>query len=233
MKLAAMIKPIIANLIFVRLTFLFLLAAIPGYSHTLDGPNLSAAPNTSHSVSSSKTEEDRSNAPSAAATCLSWTHLAKVPTGGFFQGAATSDGKFAYVAGGFSTSGATNYFNRFDPVNGAWTSLATMPAGSTYPSAVYSPINHKVYVFGGVINMASVTNTRVYDIVTNQWSAGTAMPAPRDSMAATYYNGRIYLVGGKVGATANRSFGNTILWLTIGTRHGLPFHNQSLTLASG
>ena len=72
-----------------------------------------------------------------------------------------------------------------------------MPAGSTYPSAVYSPINHKVYVFGGVINMVSVTNTRVYDIATNQWSAGAAMPAPRDSMAAGYYNGRIYLVGGK------------------------------------
>ena len=40
--------------------------------------------------------------------------------------------------------------------------------------------------------------TRIYDIATNTWTMGAAMPAPRSQMASGYNpaNGRIYLNGG-------------------------------------
>jgi N-acetylneuraminic acid mutarotase len=182
------------------------LMALLAQAQSLNGAKLSPSSNTSRFTDSANTEAKSVSSVEAASTCLSWTHLAKVPTGGFYGGTATSDGTFAYVGGGLGSGGASSYFNRFDPVKGLWASLAGMPDNNSYASAVYSPINHKVYVFGGVINMVGLNNTRIYNIATNQWSAGTAMPAPRDSMAAGYYNGRIYLVGGFVGTTAQSQF---------------------------
>ena len=78
-------------------------------------------------------------------------------------------------------------------------------------SAVYSPINNKVYVFGGrsSFDTTAVSGaTRVYDVATNSWSSGAGMPAPRYQMAAGYYNGKIYLAGG----TSTNNSAQTNLW---------------------
>ena len=65
-------------------------------------------------------------------------------------------------------------------------------------SAVYSPINNKIYVFGGGDAVSGVTSnvTRIYDIGTNTWTTGAVMPAVRGFMASGYHNGKIYLVAG-------------------------------------
>ena len=94
-----------------------------------------------------------------------------------------------------------NVFNRYDPIANTWTPLASLPDNSSsMASAVYSPINNKVYVFGGEeANAATNTNaTRIYDIATNTWSAGTPMPDVRSFMASGYNtaNNKIYLVSG-------------------------------------
>ena len=73
-----------------------------------------------------------------------------------------------------------------------------MPDAVSNASAVYSPINNKVYVFGGGdVTAATVSNaTRIYDVAAGTWSAGTNMPDVRAFMAKGYFNGKIYLVGG-------------------------------------
>ena len=80
-------------------------------------------------------------------------------------------------------------------------------AGSSIPipfaaaTAIYSPINKKLYVFGGAHGQTAATSvsfadTRIYDPATNSWSSGAPMPEARLLMAAGYWNGKIYLVGG-------------------------------------
>ena len=73
-----------------------------------------------------------------------------------------------------------------------------MPDAVELASAVYSPINNKIFVFGGLQEPAQVTTnfTRIYDIAGNTWSAGANMPGVRTLMASGYYNGKIYLVAG-------------------------------------
>ena len=65
-------------------------------------------------------------------------------------------------------------------------------------SAVYSPINNKVYVFGGEDGNTGVNYnlTQIYDVVLGTWSMGAPMPDVRSFMASGYYNGKIYLVAG-------------------------------------
>ena len=97
-----------------------------------------------------------------------------------------------------SLSSDTNDFRRYDLGSNAWTTLAPLPDIIDNASAVYSPINNKVYVFGGGNATTGVVSnaTRIYDIATGTWSAGLNMPDVRSFMAEGYFNGKIYLVGG-------------------------------------
>jgi N-acetylneuraminic acid mutarotase len=132
-------------------------------------------------------------------TCSAWLVRTPFPAPWAYGVAATSDGTYAYVAGGYSydIDMTLNVFRRFDPVSNTWTVLAPMPDAVFTASAVYSPINNKVYVFGGEgpFNVVSRA-TRIYDIASNTWSLGTFMPDRRSQMASGYYNGKIYLIGG-------------------------------------
>jgi hypothetical protein len=135
----------------------------------------------------------------ALSECGAWQERASIPPLAAYGVAATSDGTYAYAAGGYSydTDTTLNVFRRFDPVSNTWTTLAPMPDAVFTASAVYSPINNKVYVFGGEGpgNESSRAN-RIYDIASNSWSLGTFMPEGRVQMASGYYNGKIYLIGG-------------------------------------
>jgi len=157
--------------------------------------------------------EDRTQG-TGGATCGAWQVRTPFGPPTSYGGAGTSDGTYAYVAGGYSFDAGTdqNIFQRFDPVANAWTVLAPMPDAVTMASAVYSPVNNKVYVFGGEnITGGTVSNaTRIYDIPTNTWSAGANMPDIRAFMASGYYNGKIYLIAGY--NTPNVTSAQTQVW---------------------
>ena len=124
-----------------------------------------------------------------------------MPVSATYGGAATSDGVSAYVAGGFAegifgSGNPVNLFARYNPPTNTWTVLAPLPEVNEYASAVYSPINGKIYLFGGQNNSTVIGRTRIYDIASNSWSDGADMPAPRYAMASGYHNGKIYLIGG-------------------------------------
>ena len=152
--------------------------------------------------------------PSATPTCTaggtpgSWTQAAPVAIdhyGGFMD----SDGTFAYEGGGYSEDNI-NQFGKFNPATNTWMPLAPVPdLSNAGVSGVYAPNVNKLFVFGGErVSSATVVNTtRIYDIATNMWSTGAAMPDVRAFMGSGYFNGKIYLVGGYTTGNVDPSFG--------------------------
>ncbi len=138
---------------------------------------------------------------SACSVCdsalASWQVVDPLPYPPVSSPAVASDGLYAYAVGGLSnqTLGPTDRFARFLPPSGLWEILQPVPDAHGASAAVYSPINNKLYVFGGIgASFNALAATRIYDGVS--WSTGAVMPAPRFSMGAGYYGGRICLAGG-------------------------------------
>ena len=76
--------------------------------------------------------------------------------------ATTSNGTYAYAAGGYSFTAPsyTNALYRFDPVANTWSTLAPMTDAITMASAVYYPTTNKIYVFGGWDGVGTVRDRR-------------------------------------------------------------------------
>ncbi len=137
--------------------------------------------------------------------------------------AVASDGNYVYSAGGVYTG--TIYLNklaRYDPTAGNWTYLASVPISVAYASAVYAPINNKLYLFGGHILNGSTNSTNIYDIASNSWSSGAPMPRAQDSMAAGYYNGSVYLAGGGGAGIYSQTWAYNVAANTWTTRTSAP-----------
>jgi len=122
-----------------------------------------------------------------------------------------SDGSSAYEGGGYSftASGNIAQFSRYNPVANTWTALAPVPdLNNAMASMLYAPTNNKIYMFGGenVGTTTVVNTTRIYDIATNTWSTGAAMPDVRAFMASGYYNGKMYLIGGYTTGSVTPAF---------------------------
>lgn len=100
----------------------------------------------------------------------------------------------------------------YDPVKDSWRALAPMP--TKRGAAVAAEINGKLYVIGGAstapgakenyINQTTRQNVlgtvEEYDPQANTWRERTAMPTPRNHMGVGAVNGKIYVIGGRVGA---------------------------------
>ena len=136
-----------------------------------------------------------------------------------------------YVFGGFTAgtvdglSAWTPIDNAFeyDPVNDSWKALAPMPVKRG--AAVAATIGNKMYVVGGVTTAPGATNPAIrpntpqrvlatvqeYDPETNSWRERATMPTPRNHTAAGVVNGKIYVIGGRIGAAfiaASSDLGN-------------------------
>jgi N-acetylneuraminic acid mutarotase len=98
-----------------------------------------------------------------------------------------------YVMGGYDLVTLTNGVYSYDPDDGSWTVLASMP-GTVRGAAGAMGLDGKVYVFGG---HAPNDYTQVYDPETDAWSLGASMPyAAWEAKAASLSNGSIAVVGG-------------------------------------
>ena len=128
------------------------------------------------------------------------------------------DGKI-YVFGGFvaPTSGIPawvpiNNAFEYDPAKDSWKALAPMPVKRG--AAVAATVGDKIYVIGGATTAPGETNPAIhptypqrvlstvqeYDPKTNTWRERSPMPTPRNHTAAGVVNGKIYVIGGRIGA---------------------------------
>jgi N-acetylneuraminic acid mutarotase len=125
-----------------------------------------------------------------------------------------------YVFGGFTEgkigklaawTPINNAFE-YDPVNDSWKALAPMP--TKRGAAVAATVAGKMYVIGGATTAPGATNPAIhptvaqrvlstveeYDPAANTWRTGSPMPTPRNHTAAGVVDGKIYVIGGRIGA---------------------------------
>jgi N-acetylneuraminic acid mutarotase len=100
----------------------------------------------------------------------------------------------------------------YDPASDHWKALAPMP--SKRGSPVAATVGDKMYVIGGAttppgsketavhpaLPHVSVGTVEEYDPATNTWRQRASMPTPRNHATAGVVNGKIYVIGGRVGA---------------------------------
>src|SRR5262249_23050700 len=120
-----------------------------------------------------------------------------------YGAAVASDGTSIYAFGGNTLPGSTNHAeaNKYNPATDAWTALASMTTGPDYLChAEYAPGTNKIYVMGGLNGGAL---NRIYDIATNAWSSGAAVPVVVYDQGHAYWNGKVYVIGGIVAGVAS------------------------------
>lgn len=100
----------------------------------------------------------------------------------------------------------------YDPAGDTWKALAPMP--SRRGSALAAVAGDKIYVIGGATTIPGSKETAVfpthphmsvgtveeYDPAANSWRERSAMPTPRNHAAIGVVAGKIYVIGGRVGA---------------------------------
>jgi N-acetylneuraminic acid mutarotase len=100
----------------------------------------------------------------------------------------------------------------YDPASDNWKALAPMPTRRGSPVAV--TVGDKLYVIGGATlppgsketavhpqrAHISVGNVEEYDPATDTWRQRASMPTPRNHATAGVVNGKVYVIGGRVGA---------------------------------
>lgn len=124
-----------------------------------------------------------------------------------------------YAFGGFvpPTSGPPawvpiNNAWEYDPAADSWKALAPMPTKRGSPVAV--TVGNRILVIGGATTPPNTDVAAVhpaqphivlgtveeYDPATNTWRERRPMPTPRNHTTAGVVNGKVYVIGGRVGA---------------------------------
>src|SRR5437016_2609371 len=97
----------------------------------------------------------------------------------------------------------------YDPATDSWKALAPLPTKRGSPVAV--TVADKMVVIGGATTLPgstavhparphySVGAVEEYDPATNTWRARAPIPTPRNHATAGAVNGKVYVIGGRVG----------------------------------
>lgn len=164
-----------------------------------------------------------------------WTKKKDMPLPAHHTALAELDGKI-YGIGGFIVPRTTQQTNppgwepidnawEYDPRSDAWRALAPLP--SKRGSAVAAIVAGKVYVIGGAANHPgsgasyidrtrdrpslhrAVATNEVYDPALNHWESRNPMPTARNHAAVGAVNGKIYVIGGRIGSVFMSTGSNT------------------------
>jgi N-acetylneuraminic acid mutarotase len=145
-----------------------------------------------------------------------WTKKKKMPLPAHHVAAVGYHGKI-YVFGGFTGAGGKGWLPidnswEYDPMKDSWKPIAPLPIANG--GAVAAEVDGKIYVIGGgsvqpgdkvvplsarVPHRALATNY-MYDPATNKWETRSPMPTARNHTAIGVVNGKIYVLGGRVGS---------------------------------
>jgi len=113
---------------------------------------------------------------------------------------------YTYLVGDQDPSNDTLTIQTITTMIGAWTQCANMPTGECANATAYDPVNDRIYSFGGTMagGAGDYQNwTYQYDPIGNVWNTMTNMPNACDWIAASYVNGKFYVIGGYNGTANN------------------------------
>jgi RNA polymerase sigma factor (sigma-70 family) len=136
-----------------------------------------------------------------------WTRKADMPTARFKLAACVIDGQI-YAFGGRTKwddpEAAVPTVEIYDPATDTWTQASDMPGARSDHTA--SVVDGRMYIIGGSrgtpgtggVYMAPVVD--VYDPGTDTWTTAADLPTPRWYPTSSVVDGKIYTIGGAVGA---------------------------------
>ena len=127
-----------------------------------------------------------------------WTTMEPMPTARAWVGVAVIDGRIYVIGGSYDSFGVEEY----DPVTNSWTTKTPMPTPRIFFGIAV--VENKIYVIGGDSGNwttgETVTNVNeVYDPLTDTWETKASMPTKRLGLSANVVDGKIYLIGGRMG----------------------------------
>jgi N-acetylneuraminic acid mutarotase len=128
-----------------------------------------------------------------------------------YKGKIYAFGGFVYPQSGPPSWVPTDNAWEYDPAADTWKALAPMP--TKRGAAVASAAGGKIYVIGGATSRPGAKDIAItpttpqtvlgtveeYDPETNTWRERSPMPTPRNHAAIGTVNGKIYVIGGRVG----------------------------------
>jgi len=137
----------------------------------------------------------------------SWRERARAPEGLTHQAVAALDGKL-YVLGGFGGSRHTLSspgFYAYDPATDQWETLPSPPSGRQ-GGGVLASVGGMIHAIGGRSmgdgeGSSVFGDHNVFDPATNAWHEAPPLPTPRDHAAVFVADGKIHIIGGRVGET--------------------------------
>jgi len=129
-----------------------------------------------------------------------------------YHGKIYAFGGFVYPQSGPPAWTPINNSWEYDPATDTWKALAPMPTRRGSPVAAV--VGDKIYVIGGATTLPGSTDAAIspatpqlclgtveeYDPEKNTWRERSSMPTPRNHTTAGVVNGKIYVLGGRVGA---------------------------------
>lgn len=158
-----------------------------------------------------------------------WTKLPSNPVP-VHHGAAVGIGNKFYVFGGFRIpeSGRTGWQPEnkawvFDLDAQSWSALPPMPTARGALTAV--GVGSKIYVIGGAGIPAGISlpdgltpggavellgTNEVFDTQTRTWTTLRAMPSSRNHLDAAHVDGKIYVIGGRVGSSYSGGWSSNV-----------------------
>lgn len=126
-----------------------------------------------------------------------------------YRGKIYAFGGFAYPQSGAAAWVPIDNAWEYDPANDSWRALAPLPTKRGSPVAV--TVGERMYVIGGTTNApgqsavhparphVSLGTVEEYDPTSNTWRARASMPTPRNHAVGGAANGKVYVIGGRVG----------------------------------
>ena len=142
---------------------------------------------------------------SSGAVAQKWVKLAPFPEASEEVYGIASGGKM-YVFGGLGPRWTPKgLVYEYDPASDKWTKKKPMALPSHH--VALAEWNGKIYVMGGFVLPKSgppawepISNAWEYDPANDSWKALAPMPTKRGSPIAEAVDGKIYVIGGRVGA---------------------------------
>ena len=158
-----------------------------------------------------------------------WTKKKSIPVPVHHQAQTVLNGKI-YIFGGcqrpLTGPGAGGWAPvdnawEYDPVADTYKALAPMPGKRC--SAIAENVGGKIYVIGGATTMDNTNDTamngqgparvlgtnQMYDPATNTWTNRSPMPTTRNHAFSGVVNGKIYVIGGRIGHAFVTTSSNT------------------------
>jgi N-acetylneuraminic acid mutarotase len=84
---------------------------------------------------------------------------------------------------------------KYDPSSDSWTTdLEPMPSKWSGIAAVN--VSKLIYVLGGEENQGTFDTNERYDPANNTWTIESPMPTARHGLGVTYFDNKIFVIGG-------------------------------------